>query len=101
VTAPEAARHDLYTGLVDVLGEERARTLMAHLPTSQSADLATRSDLAEVRDEIKASIDALGNRIDALSVRMEDRFHKLTLTIVAGLFVIVGAMAGVFTASLL
>jgi hypothetical protein len=91
-----------------VLGEERARTLMAHLPTSQSANLATRSDLAEVRDEIRTSIDALGGRIDALggridalSVRMEDRFHKLTLTIIAGLFVIVGAMAGVFTASLL
>jgi hypothetical protein len=74
---------------------------MAHLPTSQAAVLATRSDLVAVRDDLRTSIEGLGDRIEALSVRMEDRFHMLTLTIIAGLFVIVGAMAGVFTASLL
>jgi hypothetical protein len=31
---------------------------------------------------------------------MDDRFHKLTLTLIAGLFVIVAAMAGVVTATL-
>ncbi|HET9609048.1 MAG TPA: hypothetical protein VFP06_05535 [Acidimicrobiales bacterium] len=41
----EDRRHDLYEGLIDVLGREKATTLMEHLPRLGSADVATKRDL--------------------------------------------------------
>jgi hypothetical protein len=92
----EAARHDLYTGLVELLGENRAGTLMAYLPTYDPAEVATKSDIAALRSDL-ATVNA---EVAALGMRMDDRFHRLTLTLVAGLFVIVAAMAGVVVAGL-
>jgi hypothetical protein len=62
----ERARQDLFTGLDEALGPERAETLMAHLPLVGWADVATRQDLAalgaqlrlEWRAEIRAEINA-------------------------------------------
>lgn len=43
----EAAGVDLYNGLAELLGRERAETLMAALPGYDMSDLPTKSDLAE------------------------------------------------------
>ena len=134
VTSSEAARHDLYNGLNELLGPERAETLMAALPAYDTSDLVTKSDLmvfgAEMRSELRAEIsefraDAksdiaslrgelsdLGTQVGALETRVGAlgtavaalqesqagihlRLDRLFLALVAGLIVIVGAMAGV------
>ena len=112
----EAARHDLYNGLSDLLGPERAETLMTHLPRYDPAEVATKSDLAELKTDLGADIaglessmtirldgvdtrlggidtrlDGVDNRLDGINARLD----RLFLTLVTGLFVIVAAMAGV------
>ena len=41
----EDQRHDLYEGLIEVLGRAKATTLMEHLPPVGWADVATKRDL--------------------------------------------------------
>jgi hypothetical protein len=41
----EDRRHEMYEGLIEVLGRERATTLMEHLPPVGWADVATKRDL--------------------------------------------------------
>ncbi len=41
----EDQRHELYTGLIELLGREKATTLMEHLPPLGWADVATKRDL--------------------------------------------------------
>lgn len=48
----EAARSDLYTGLRDVLGPERAETLMSAVPLHDFDEVATKADLAILRSEM-------------------------------------------------
>ena len=80
----EAKRADLYTGLVEVLGPDRAETLMAYVPRFDPADVATKADLKELRVEFRDGLAAVAQRLD-----------RLSQTLVAGLFVIVAAMIGV------
>lgn len=121
----EAARHDLYTRLIELLGEDRAGTLMTYLPTYDPIEVATKSDIAGLREDLvglrhdvdsgitslrrdvesdiaflRSDLAALRSEVAALDARMDERFHRLTMTLVAGLFVIVAAMAGVVVASL-
>ncbi len=98
MTSTDAQRLDLYNGLKEVLGTERATILMTYIPTAPAPDLLTRSDLkadlAELKAELKA--DMAGLKADLAQVhRRIDRVH---LAMVAGLFVVVAA---VFTAALL
>ena len=85
----EAARADLYNGLADVLGPERAETLMTQLPRFDTSEVATRSDLRELRAELKGDMAAIHTRLD-----------RMFLALVAGLFAIVAAMLGVLVTSL-
>ena len=131
----EAARHDLYNGLTELLGLDRADTLMAYLPEFDPDDVATKGDIAELRAATKTDIAKLraatktdiaelrtatktdiaelrtatktdmarmdGNLGDLKSGQalLHSRIDRLFVTLVAGLFVIVAAMAGVvFTA---
>lgn len=83
----EAARADLYHGLVELLGEDRAETLMTHLPRYEPADLATKSDIIELKSEIgelKVGLAAVNTRLD-----------RLFLVLVAGLVAFIAAMASV------
>jgi hypothetical protein len=74
MTSPEAARHDLYTVLIEVLGPERAETLMAVLPAYDISQLVTkeefRAGLAELRAEFKCDLQqglaSVNQRIDRL-----------------------------------
>ena len=84
MTVPEARRHDLYNALEEVLGTDRADTLMAHLPTTEAAALATRGDFEEIRAEVKgirAEIQVINQRLD-----------RLFLTLAAGLLAVVGSL---------
>lgn len=87
MTSSEAARHDLYNGLTELLGEQRAETLMAALPAFDMSELVTKSDLAmslsDLRSEFHAELTGIGARLD-----------RLFLALVGGLIVIVGTMAG-------
>ena len=106
----DAARHDLYTGLAELLGSERAETLMTHLPTYDPAEVATKADIAELRTDatnVESSQNDRFDRIDDRFDRLESRFDELNkrldrlfLTLVAGLFVVVAAMTSVFFATI-
>lgn len=48
----EAARNDLYNGLSELLGPDRAETLMSYLPRYDPDDVATRSDVDSIRTDI-------------------------------------------------
>ena len=87
----EASRHDLYNGLAELLGSERAETLMTHLPRYDPVDVATKTDIVGLRTDAIDLESRLNSRLDGLGQRLD----RLFLTLVAGLFVIVTAMAGV------
>jgi regulator of protease activity HflC (stomatin/prohibitin superfamily) len=86
---------------------------MAALPAFDLSDLVTKSDLAlfgaelraELRNEFRDEISGLGARVGMLEVAVANlqegqtgihlRLDRLFLTLVGGLIVIVGAMAGI------
>ena len=58
----EAARSDLYNGLVEMLGPDRAETLMSAIPLYDLYDLddvATKRDLQVLKAELRAEFTAL------------------------------------------
>ena len=50
----ERARHQLYLRLEQQLGAEAATTLMEHLPPVGWADVATKRDLDQLGDRLRA-----------------------------------------------
>ena len=80
----EAGRADLYTGLAEVLGPDRAETLMAQLPRYDPAEVATKSDLAELRTDLREGLAAVNQRLD-----------RLFLALLIGMFGVVAALIGV------
>lgn len=102
----EAARRDLYTGLTEVLGPERAETLMSALPILDFTEVATKGDMValgvrldrveERLDRVDEKVDRLEGRLDRLDAKLDHiggRLDRLFQTLVAGLFVVIGAMA--------
>lgn len=87
----EAARADLYTGLAEVLGPERAETLMAQLPRYDPSEVATKSDLAELRVELRSELGELRTGLAAVNQRLD----RLFLTMLVGMFGVVAALIGV------
>lgn len=49
-------RHDLYTRLRSALGDSAATNLMDLLPLHPTSDLATRADMAVLRDTVRGEI---------------------------------------------
>jgi hypothetical protein len=88
----EAARSDLYNGLRDVLGPERAETLMSAIPLYELDVVATKGDLAELRAELKVELAELrvevSNEIGALRKTMTHWMLTVLVTVV-------GAMVGI------
>jgi hypothetical protein len=101
----ETERLDLYSARNDLLGPERAETLMAFLPTIDTSQLATKVDLKAELARLHGRIDSLEARMTSLEARMTSlealvtalggRLDRIYLTLVAGLLVIVAAMVGV------
>jgi hypothetical protein len=52
----ERARHQLYLRLEEQLGPEAASTLMEHLPPAGWADVATKRDLDQLADRLRADL---------------------------------------------
>jgi hypothetical protein len=71
----------LYEGLIEALGQQRATTLMEHLPPVGWADVATRTDLDHQAAAIKAGFDqqfaALRTQIERLDAKIDGRAEQL------------------------
>jgi hypothetical protein len=74
IVIDERARHELYLGVEEVLGTERADTLMSLLPPVGWADVATKDDIRLLQGEL--------NNLEA---RMNVRFAELETTLERGL----------------
>ena len=87
MTSPEAARLDLYNGLAELLGPERAGAFMAAFPSIDVSDMVTkgefRAGMAEIRTEMAE-----------LRAEFKSDLHQILLAQLAGLIVILGAMVG-------
>ncbi len=81
----EAARSDLYTGLVEVLGPDRAETLMSAIPLYDLDKVATKRDLQVLKGELRAEIS-----IEIGSLRKTMTNWMLTQSVA-----IIGAIVGV------
>ena len=80
----EASRFQLRTAIGQILSEEAADTLMELLPPVGWADVATKTDLQHLREELKADILNLRNEfksdIHALRVEFKADIHALQLS---------------------
>jgi hypothetical protein len=87
VTASEAARHDLYNGLTEVLGPQRAETLMAAISAHDTSQLVTK-------EEFRTGMAELRVEMSGLRAEFKSDLHQILLALVGGLIVILGAMVG-------
>ena len=71
----EASRFQLRTAIGQILSEEAADTLMELLPPVGWADVATKTDLQHLRDELKGDMRALQLTIE---IAIEKRIHEQT-----------------------
>ena len=85
----EQARHRLYNRVVEVLGEEEAGILMAHLPPGGYPNFATKQDLLDLEQRLTSNFD---HRFEALEHRLRARTLRVVLTTN---LVSVGVLAGV------
>jgi len=75
--ASEAARLDLYNGLSELLGPERAETLMASLPNFGINGVATSADFGVLQARMDGLENGLGARMDALETGLGARMDAL------------------------
>ncbi|MFP3883727.1 MAG: hypothetical protein ACLFWH_15615 [Actinomycetota bacterium] len=99
----EAARHDLYTGLRDVIGPERAETLMSAIPLHDLDEVVTKADLraeaaglcaeiADLRTEVRTGLANLVANLEAQNAAMYKHVNRLVGAVLVS---IVGAVLGV------
>ncbi len=94
----EETRNDLYQGLTEALGKQRANTLMEHLPPRGWADVATKQDLQLLRNELQTEIGELRAemRVGFADVRTE--LHRTlrthTLAMMATTTALIGLLGG-------
>jgi hypothetical protein len=99
----EAARNDLYNGLRDVLGPERAETLMSAVPLHDLDEVATKGDLAQLRTDLRAEMAELRGELkgDLAQLRVEISTEigalrqAMTHWMLTVLVTVVGAMVGI------
>ncbi len=82
----EASRFQLRTAIGQILDEEVADTLMELLPPVGWADVATKTDLQHLRDELKGDIQNLRDELKGdmralqltIEATLEKRLHEQT-----------------------
>ena len=82
----EASRFQLRTAIGQILDEEAADTLMELLPPVGWADVATKTDLQHLRDEMQADIKNLRDELKGdmralqltIEIAIEKRIHEQT-----------------------
>jgi hypothetical protein len=79
----ERSRLQLHQRLREVLGPEEAGTLMAHLPPAGYSDLATKSDLRQLKEEIELKIEATKQELRAEMQRMGRSLMLSFVTVMA------------------
>ena len=84
----EARRRDLYTGLDELLGTDRADTLMAYLPAYETIEVATKDDIGRIEDRL----DRIENRLEGGLEAVNQRLDRFFLTQSAGLIAMVGTL---------
>ena len=84
----ERRRHQSYEEAKEVLSVESADELMSYLPPVGWADVATKSDLGMVRNEMDAlraemrgGIAELGAKIDGLGDRLDSKIDRVETTL--------------------
>ncbi|HEX7277329.1 MAG TPA: hypothetical protein VF244_08140 [Acidimicrobiales bacterium] len=70
----ERTRHQLFLRLEEVLGDEEANTLMEHLPPVGWADVATKTDLADLERRVDL-------RFELTEERMMRSIHEMASTL--------------------
>ena len=63
MSVSERERHRLYDRAIEILGEEEATILMAHLPPGGYPNLATKQDLLMLRQELGRELGGLESRL--------------------------------------
>jgi hypothetical protein len=103
MTAQESIRLDLYNGLQELLGNDRATYLMTHLLPAEAPDLLTKTEfrselraaLGELWAEVAAELAAIEKRIDN---RLEHKFDQVKKRIDRVLLTVVGSMSVILAA---
>jgi hypothetical protein len=92
MTVDERARHQLHQRLREVLGADEAGILMASLPPAGYSELATKTDLRRLKEELRLKMDADKQELRA---EMQQMGRSLTLSLVTMMTILNGI---VFTA---
>lgn len=77
----ERARHELYLAVEEVLGTQRADTLMALLPPVGWADVATKEDLHQLEARLITAGESRFGQVDRRFAEVDHRFALLEATI--------------------
>jgi len=77
----EQSRFELHRGLEEVIGSERAATLMAHLPPTGWADVTTKQDLAALEGRMDRRFDVIDQRFQTTDQRLEERLQHFETSI--------------------
>jgi hypothetical protein len=72
VAISEAARSDLYNGLSQMLGPERAETLMSAIPLHDLDEVATKGDLALLAADLRSGMGDLRSEMGGLRSEMAE-----------------------------
>ena len=72
MTMTDAERTALHNKLTDVLGTREALKLMEHLPPIRWDQLATKDDLKASEERLGARIDGTNVRLDGTNVRLDE-----------------------------
>lgn len=92
----------LYNRLEEILGADNADTLMTNLPPQPGSELATKADLAAVRDDfrsLRVDFERLEGRFDRLEDKLDSHmrtFYVASLSAMTGLTAIFGVIVTLF-----
>jgi hypothetical protein len=100
----ERARHDLYVALEEVVGTERADTLMGLLSPVGWADVVTKQDLAALEERIDLRFEKVDLRFEKLEdhfdAKLERELRSQMRTLFFGLLTALFTMASICIAAI-